>query len=190
MGLVHKAQALVDLRTPAGQAGDQGWRTLLARAGSEADTSDRFAPYAAVTEYNNRQLREEILPLYAEMIALFTREYRLAEESTRRHLGTVIKFHEMWCRQLSEAPLPLDALRAMPQLDGREHPDLMLPQRLRPLHTTPPLAPPRLNCSPQHNSRRNIGPPSCGPRSREPVIDSSAKSPRRSQGRQDTMSYS
>jgi hypothetical protein len=88
----------------------------VARAGPQANTCEQFALYAVIIEYNNRQLREEILPLYVEMIGLFTRGYGLAEESTRPHLGILVKCHAMWQRQLSESPLPPGARRAMPRV--------------------------------------------------------------------------
>jgi hypothetical protein len=72
------------------------------------------ASYDRIIECNNAQLREEILPLYQEMLTLFTRGYGLAEPSTREHFATLVKFDGLWRRFLAET-LPSGVLQQLPK---------------------------------------------------------------------------
>ncbi len=62
-----------------------------------------FAPYKNIIEYDNNQLREELLPLYRKMLDIFTDKYWLADEDTRSYYQEFLKFVEIWERHLAEA---------------------------------------------------------------------------------------
>jgi hypothetical protein len=62
-----------------------------------------FAPFAKVIEYNNLQLKQEILPLYSHMLDTFTANYRLAEECTRAHYPELVRFVDVWQRFIADA---------------------------------------------------------------------------------------
>jgi hypothetical protein len=51
-------------------------------------------------EYNNRQLAEVEIPLYEQMVDLFTAKIHLAEPSTQTHLPALVEYVEMWNRSL------------------------------------------------------------------------------------------
>jgi hypothetical protein len=44
---------------------------------------ERFPGFEKIIEYNNRQLAEEVVPLYRRMVEIFTGNMWLAEPSTR-----------------------------------------------------------------------------------------------------------
>lgn len=70
---------------------------------------EQFAPYKKITEYDNKQLREELMPLYRKMLDLFTEKYWLADEGTRAYYQEFLEFVEIWERYLAET-LPTDVL--------------------------------------------------------------------------------
>jgi hypothetical protein len=116
LALNEKVMALVQLRSEISVAGGKGWQEVVEREGKSLDLDHRFRPFAQITEYNNKQLREEILPIYSEMIVVFTKGYWLAEESTRQHFGKLVKFREMWQRQMTDE-MPVEVLRGLSPVD-------------------------------------------------------------------------
>jgi hypothetical protein len=63
--------------------------------------------YRKLIEYDNRQLQEELVPLYRELFAHMTENMWLAEQSTLSHYGALIEFAELWNRALGRT-LPTD----------------------------------------------------------------------------------
>lgn len=49
-------------------------------------------------EYNNRQLKEEFLPLYREMLLIFRSGYWLAEQETKHFYSELVEYVEGWNR--------------------------------------------------------------------------------------------
>lgn len=49
-------------------------------------------------EYNNRQLNEEFLPMYREMLTIFRDNYWLAEPETRQFYNDLVEYVEGWNR--------------------------------------------------------------------------------------------
>lgn len=71
-----------------------------------------YAPYRKLIEYDNNQLREELIPLYRKMLELFTEKYWLADEDTRGYYQGFLEFVEIWERYLAEV-LPGDIIRKL-----------------------------------------------------------------------------
>jgi hypothetical protein len=63
----------------------------------------------AVIDEHNRQLREDLIPLYNEMVSLFTSRFHLAEPETRSHYATLVEFAEGWRRHF-EKTIPAEVL--------------------------------------------------------------------------------
>jgi hypothetical protein len=68
-------------------------------------------------EYNNKQLREELLPLYDRMLQIFTEQYWLAEPATRAHYDELVRFVELWHRHF-EKSLPTPVLVQLKHSEG------------------------------------------------------------------------
>jgi len=60
----------------------------------------RWPQFEKIIEDDNRQWKEELLPLYRQMTDLFTAKMQFAESSTRQHFGELIEFTELWNRWL------------------------------------------------------------------------------------------
>lgn len=71
-----------------------------------------YAPYGKIIEYDNNQLREELIPLYRKMLDIFTEKYWLADEDTRAYYQEFLEFVEIWERFLAEA-LPGEVIRKL-----------------------------------------------------------------------------
>lgn len=54
--------------------------------------------YGKLFDYNDKQLREEIVPLYRKMLKWFSSHMWLAESSTLAHYPTLVEFVEIWNR--------------------------------------------------------------------------------------------
>jgi hypothetical protein len=114
LGLFERALALAALRTEVSAGADRAWRELAASGTLTPDTTPlQTAAFDRIIEYNNAQLREEILPLYQEMLTVFTRGFGLAEPSTRAHFATLVKFDGLWRRYLANT-LPTGVLQQLP----------------------------------------------------------------------------
>jgi hypothetical protein len=114
LGLFERALALAVLRTEVSAGAERAWRGLAAAGMLTPDSTPlHTASYNRIIEYNNEQLREEILPLYREMLTVFTRGYGLAEPSTRDHFATLVKFDGLWRRSLANT-LPNGVLQQLP----------------------------------------------------------------------------
>jgi len=53
-------------------------------------------------EYNNKQLNEDFLPLYREMLTIFRDNYWLAEPETRQFYNELVEYVEGWNRWKEE----------------------------------------------------------------------------------------
>ena len=69
----------------------------------------RWPTFEKLTEYDNRQLVEELLPSYRKMIEIYRDKYWLADPASRVHFDTLIAFVEIWDRWLDKS-LPAEVL--------------------------------------------------------------------------------
>ena len=67
-------------------------------------------------DYNNRELRELLLPKYREMLVHLGTHISLAEPTTRSHYPALVQFVALWDRFLEDG-VPRDVLEGM-QADG------------------------------------------------------------------------
>ena len=72
-------------------------------AGFQLDRSgDRFPDFEKIIHEDNRQLVDELMPCYRDMVNLFRDKMGLAEPSTLEHFGALVEFVEIWDRWLDE----------------------------------------------------------------------------------------
>lgn len=63
----------------------------------------RTHEFTKLTEYDNKQFREDLLPAYRQMARLFRENLWLADPDTREHYEHVIEFVEVWDRWLAKS---------------------------------------------------------------------------------------
>lgn len=115
-GCRKRIRAKSELREKVSIAASEAW-TELCTSYSEAQQpmsnhEELYAPYGKIIEYDNNQLREELIPLYRKMLDIFTEKYWLADEDTRAYYQEFLEFVEIWERFLAEA-LPGEVIRKL-----------------------------------------------------------------------------
>lgn len=124
-GCRKRIRAKSELREKIAGAASTSWQELCARY-SEAqqimlDHDEQFAPYKSIIEYDNQQLRDELIPLYRKMLDVFTEKYWLADEETRAFYQDFLEFVEIWERFLAES-LPGDVISKLGHTEANLHP--------------------------------------------------------------------
>ncbi len=76
---------------------------------SAVPTTDRRDHIEETVEFNNRVLREQLLPLYKEVAALFREHSGLLEPSTRDLYQRLVSFIDLWERH-SESRIPFETM--------------------------------------------------------------------------------
>ncbi len=114
LGIHETLRAKSEIRLKVSNAAHAVWPRLIEEtrsAGSDQPSRTRreelSTEFNMIIEHDNRQLKEELMPLYREMIDTFTAKMHLAEPSTRQHFAALVEFVEMWDRSL-RGTLPRD----------------------------------------------------------------------------------
>lgn len=115
-GYRKRIRAKSKVRGKVSAAASEAWKELCAPY-SEAkqpmlNHEELYAPFGKIIEYDNKQLREELMPLYRKILDLFTEKYWLAEEDTRAYYQDFLEFVEVRERYLAEA-LPGEVIRKL-----------------------------------------------------------------------------
>lgn len=112
-------RARSELRVQIHQKADEVWRKLCAeardRGGPDAlgDLENRRWPtFEKLTQYDNRQLTEQLLPEYRKMIGIFRDKFWLAEPESRAHFDALIAFMELWDRWLDKS-IPAEVVQLL-----------------------------------------------------------------------------
>lgn len=113
LGLRKEIRAKSELRVRIQAAGEEGWQSIAASAGNSPSdhqtTDERFEPYRKLVEYDNSVFREESLPAYRKMAALFRKNLSLAYPDTAEHFEKLLEFLSVWDRHL-EGAIPAEVL--------------------------------------------------------------------------------
>lgn len=75
-------------------------------------TKERGKQFDDIIEYDNKQLKEELIPAYRQMVCVFRDNFWLAEAETKTYFEKLIEFVEIWDRWL-EKSLPGEVLDAL-----------------------------------------------------------------------------
>lgn len=97
-------------------AANESWKELCERKDKRGlddfDVDKAYEPYGKIIEYNNNQLRQDLLPKYRNMLSIFTENYWLAQSDTRKWYSELCEFIEIWDRCMSDS-LPNDVVRKL-----------------------------------------------------------------------------
>lgn len=101
-------EILSEFRCEAEQASNKWWQDVC-KTGQQIEDPDKAKKYydqkgegiSTQIEYENRQLREKLIPAYQKMVEIVKENYWLAEEETKKSFPTLVKFVETWERHLS-----------------------------------------------------------------------------------------
>ena len=115
-GYRKRIRAKSEVRQKVSSAANEAWKELCAPY-TEAkqpmhNHAEQYAPYGKIIEYDNNQLREELMPLYRKILDVFTEKYWLADEDTRAYYQHFLEFVEIWERYLARA-LPGEVIQKL-----------------------------------------------------------------------------
>jgi hypothetical protein len=103
LGCLRKIQAKSLLRFEIEKVSEGTWKEICEKHPSPfLDHEKYFEPFMKTIRYNNDQLRKEIIPLYDEMVVIFTDKYWLATPSTRKWFSELSAFVDLWHRWFEE----------------------------------------------------------------------------------------
>ena len=124
-GYRKRIRAKSELRVEISNAANASWQEICAQY-TEArqimnNHEELFAPYKSIIEYDNKQLREELMPLYRKMLDVVTEKYWLADEDTRAYYKDFLEFIEIWERFLAET-LPGEVIKKLDHNEEKLHP--------------------------------------------------------------------
>jgi hypothetical protein len=74
--------------------------------------NERWPIFEDGLRYDEQQLKEQLIPLYREMLALWNKNMALAEPSTQEHYQVFVEFVEVWNRGLKKV-LASDVILAL-----------------------------------------------------------------------------
>lgn len=104
-GMHKQIRAKSELRLKVSAAANAAWQNVCESYGDRTmhDHEERFAPFKRIIDYDNEQLKSELVPVYLQMLALFTEKYQLASAETRAFYQGFLEFVEIWNRSLVDA---------------------------------------------------------------------------------------
>lgn len=109
LGLRKEIIMRSELRLKIHDAAGAAWQELCEQAKESGDEAlglvslKRSPEFKKIIDYDNKQLQEELLPAYRQMVELFRTKLWLAESDTQIYYQLLTEFIELWERWLSEA---------------------------------------------------------------------------------------
>ena len=108
-----------ELRLKIREKADATWKKLCAdatqsggRAALQRLSDERYPEFERIIEYDNRQLTQELIPAYREMVRLFRENMWLAEKETKGYFGKLLEFVDIWERWLDKS-MPTEVLETL-----------------------------------------------------------------------------
>jgi len=109
LGYRNEILAKSEVRLKIEKASDEAWREkceLLRRRNHNYEIKfegdKEFEPYKKIIDYNNKQLKNDLIPKYRMMLKIFTDNYWLSEPETRKWYKELCEFIEIWNRSLKK----------------------------------------------------------------------------------------
>jgi hypothetical protein len=125
LGIRMQILAKSEVRQKVHRSAEAEWQALFKGIDSPEEkariTTERGPDFKGVFDYSAEQLKNDLVPLYKQMAALFTANMQFAEEPTRKYFGTLVEFVELWNRQLQK-PMPPEVVLSLNQSEKNLYP--------------------------------------------------------------------
>lgn len=119
VGHWRKIKAKSELRHNIFKTSNTVWQKIVAAHPPPSTDSEKWRePFDKSREYDRTQLRQELIPLYEEMLAIFTKNFWLADPTTREWYDELSRFVDLWQRSLRNA-IPDDVLVELGHTESR-----------------------------------------------------------------------
>jgi hypothetical protein len=117
-----------ELRLRLHNASHKSWKEEIRPAIEQGPTplvhelyARREGEFDKLSEYEDNQLRNEIIPLYRKMVDVWVANMGQAEESTQKHFAALVDFVEIWNRYLNNS-LPQAVVRELTHQESSLYP--------------------------------------------------------------------
>jgi len=122
VGSVKKIKVISESIFEISKASDPAWREICEKQPTPFIDHDKyFEPFRRSIMYNNKQFREEVIPLYDKMVSIFTEKLELANSSTKKWYPELWRFVDLWHRWLKKS-IPKEVLSKMDHTEERLKP--------------------------------------------------------------------
>jgi hypothetical protein len=105
-----------ELRVKVGNAAQEEWPKLYEGVRNveimQRISEGRAEAYRRIIDYDNKALRDRLMPAYQNMILNFREKMWLAEPATRSYFPALIEFVEVWERHLGNA-MPIEVIQRL-----------------------------------------------------------------------------
>jgi hypothetical protein len=103
LAMQQQVLAKAELREKIDSAASSAWARLVESKPKGTPLGADFEPFNKIFEENNRQLAEEIFPVYRKMVQGFMDKLHFADVSTIAYLQDLIGFVEIWDRYIRKS---------------------------------------------------------------------------------------
>jgi len=122
LGCLKSIRAKSELRYEISKVSSPAWRKICdAHPKPFLDHEKYFEPFKKSIMYDNKQLREELIPLYDKMLSIFSENYYLTESVTKTWHSELTRFVELWHRWLNES-IPVEVIKELDHTEERLKP--------------------------------------------------------------------
>jgi molecular chaperone GrpE (heat shock protein) len=126
LGMRLEIRAKSELRVKISSMADAAWQESVARLAGNYDAiakleKNTFPEFEKVIQYDEQQLRGELIPMYERMVQHFSSHLWLAEPSTRAFYGDLVEYVEIWNRFLKNT-IPREVLKKIEHSEGKFNP--------------------------------------------------------------------
>jgi hypothetical protein len=126
LGMRAEIRAKSELRVKISSAADAAWQESVTRVAGNYEAiakleKERFPEFEKVIQYDEKQLRDELIPIYEKMLQHFSSHLWLAEPSTRAHYGDLVEYVEIWRRFLKNT-IPSEIIKKIEHSEGKLKP--------------------------------------------------------------------
>lgn len=127
LGIRNEIRMRSELRVRLREAADAEWRKLceekrkIGVGALQQLTAERGQEFTDIIEYDNRQLKQDLIPAYRKMVNLFRDNIWLAEPETKEFFRPLLEFVEVWERWLAKT-LPPEVIEALEHGEESLHP--------------------------------------------------------------------
>ncbi len=110
---IRRIRALGELREKRSKLSNVAWKEICATRKIPFDDSEKvFEPFKNMIDVDNIRLREEIIPLYDEMLNIFEKKIELANSPTQGWYTDFLNFVEIWHGYLNKT-IPNEVLEKL-----------------------------------------------------------------------------
>jgi hypothetical protein len=119
LGYHKEIRAKSELTIRVAKAANEAWQEVCERSPKPFLNSEKeYESYKKIIEYDNKQLWDELIPLYHKMLLTFRENYWLAEQETRKYYSELCDFVELWERWKTKS-IPAEVIKKLEHTEDK-----------------------------------------------------------------------